>query len=133
VAVPAGARPERANSDAPARAPTNPALGRAIRRLRKHRKLSIEALAHAADMHPTYLSGIERGVRNPTWAKLCALAGALSLPISTVASEAEHDTCPVCGAPSATRHNRRYDESTSPALASLKSQKHPLSHSDKQH
>jgi transcriptional regulator with XRE-family HTH domain len=45
------------------------------------------------------LSGIERGLRNPTWAKLCALADALGIPISTVAREAEHDTCPVCGAP----------------------------------
>jgi transcriptional regulator with XRE-family HTH domain len=84
----------------PARAPTNPTLGRAIRRLRQNRKLTIEALAHAANMHPTYLSGIERSVRNPTWAKLCALADALGTPISTVAGEAEHDTCPVCGAPS---------------------------------
>ena len=89
--------PERAGTTTPARAPTNPALGRAIRRLRKSRKLSIEALAHDADIHPTYLSGIERGVRNPTWAKLCALADALGIPISTVAGEAEHDTCPVCG------------------------------------
>jgi len=98
MAVPAGARPERANSDAPARAPTNPALGRAIRRLRKHRKLTIETLALDADMHPTYLSGIERGLRNPTWSKLCGLADTLGIPISIVAAEAEHDTCPVCGA-----------------------------------
>jgi transcriptional regulator with XRE-family HTH domain len=90
--------PERAGTTTPARAPTNPALGRAIRRLRKHRKLTIEALALDADMHPTYLSGIERGVRNPTWVKLCSLADALGIPISTVATEAEHDTCPVCGA-----------------------------------
>lgn len=92
--------PERAGTPTPARTPTNAALGRAIRRLRKHRKLTIEALAHAADLHPTYLSGIERGVRNPTWAKLCALADALGIPVSVVAAEAEHDTCPVCGAPS---------------------------------
>ncbi|HWY18445.1 MAG TPA: helix-turn-helix transcriptional regulator [Solirubrobacteraceae bacterium] len=91
--------PERASTTTPARAPTNPALGRAIRRLRQHQDLTIEALAHAADLHPTYLSGIERGRRNPTWAKLCALADALGIPISTVAAEAEHDTCPVCGAP----------------------------------
>jgi transcriptional regulator with XRE-family HTH domain len=91
--------PEQAGTTTPARAPTNPALGRAIRRLRQSRKLTIEALAHAADLHPTYLSGIERGGRNPTWAKLCALADALGIPISTVATEAEHDTCPVCGAP----------------------------------
>lgn len=91
---------ERAGTTTPARAPTNAALGRAIRRLRKHRKQTIETLAHAADMHPTYLSGIERGVRNPTWSKLCGLADALDVPISAVAAEAEHDTCPVCGAPS---------------------------------
>jgi transcriptional regulator with XRE-family HTH domain len=90
--------PERTGTTTPARAPTNAALGRAIRRLRKHRKLTIEALAHAADLHPTYLSGIERGVRNPTWAKVCSLANALDIPISSVAAEAEHDTCPVCGA-----------------------------------
>jgi transcriptional regulator with XRE-family HTH domain len=91
--------PERANTDAPARAPTNAALGRAIRRLRQHQELTIETLALDAEMHPTYLSGIERGVRNPTWAKLCALADALAIPISTISTEAEHDTCPVCGAP----------------------------------
>jgi transcriptional regulator with XRE-family HTH domain len=90
--------PERAGTSTSARAPSNAALGRAIRRLRKHRKLTIETLAHAADLHPTYLSGIERGVRNPTWAKLCALATALGIPVSVVAVEAEHDTCPVCGA-----------------------------------
>lgn len=91
--------PERAGTTTPARAPTNPALGRAIRRLRQRQDLTIETLAYEADMHPTYLSGIERGGRNPTWAKLCALADALGIPISTVAGEAEHDTCPVCGAP----------------------------------
>lgn len=80
------------------RAPTNAALGRAMRRLRKSRKLTIEALAHAADIHPTYLSGIERGVRNPTWNKLCALSDALGVPVAVVAREAEHDICPVCGA-----------------------------------
>ena len=96
----AGLAPDRAGTTTRARAPTNAALGRAIRRLRNSRKLTIETLAHTADLHPTYLSGIERGLRNPTWAKLCSLAEALGIPISAVAAEAEHDTCPVCGAPS---------------------------------
>ncbi len=60
--------------------PTNAALGQAIRRLRKERRLSIEALLFAADMHPTYLSGIERGVRNPTWERITSLARALGRP-----------------------------------------------------
>jgi len=40
-------------------------------------------------MHPTYLSGIERGVRNPTWTKLAGLAGALNVPITEIARDAE--------------------------------------------
>jgi hypothetical protein len=40
--------------------PNGADLGRAIRRLRHARKITIETLAFAADMHPTYLSGIER-------------------------------------------------------------------------
>ena len=42
-------------------------LGRAIRGLRCERDVSIEALAFAAGIHPTYLSSIERGLRNPSW------------------------------------------------------------------
>jgi transcriptional regulator with XRE-family HTH domain len=66
-------------------------LGRAVRRLRKAHGLKIEVLAFAADMHPTYLSGIERGLRNPTWRKLCGLAQALDIPVSTLAQEAEEE------------------------------------------
>jgi transcriptional regulator with XRE-family HTH domain len=73
----------------PPTAPTNPELGRAIRRLRRARKLTIEALAHASDMHPTYLSGIERGRRNPTWSKLTSLAEGLGIPIIKIVEDAE--------------------------------------------
>ena len=66
-------------------------LGRAVRRLRKAQGLKIEVLACAADMHPTYLSGIERGLRNPTWRKLCGLADALEVSVSTLAAEAEEE------------------------------------------
>src|ERR1700677_880149 len=90
--------PEQTGSDMPTRAPTNAALGRAIRRLRKGRRLSIETLALDADMHPTYLSGIERGKRNPTWNKLRGLAEALGTPVSAIAGEAESEVaCPMCG------------------------------------
>lgn len=69
--------------------PTNPELGRAIRRLRRARNLTIEGLAHASDMHPTYLSGIERGRRNPTWSKLTSLAGGLEIPVLKIVEDAE--------------------------------------------
>ena len=69
--------------------PSQAHLGRAIRRLREQRSLSIEALAAAADMHPTYLSGIERGHNNPTWTKLSGLAKALNTTVAAIATEAE--------------------------------------------
>ncbi len=74
----------------PSRASWNPVgLGHAVRRLRHGRGLTIEDLAFAAGMHATYLSGIERGVRNPSWRKLCGLADALDVPPATIACEAE--------------------------------------------
>jgi len=69
--------------------PTNPELGRALRRLRRARRLTIEELAHASDMHPTYLSGIERGLRNPTWSKLAGLASGLGIPVIQIVEDAE--------------------------------------------
>jgi transcriptional regulator with XRE-family HTH domain len=82
--------------------PTNAALGRAIRRLRQQRRLSIEALALNAGMHPTYLSEIERGARNPTWSKLGAVASTLGVRVSALATEAERENiCPTCGHPQA--------------------------------
>ena len=71
--------------------PTNADLGRAIRRLRWDRDLSIEALAHVADMHPTYLGRIERGGASPTWGKITSLAGALDVPLSVLLETAEQE------------------------------------------
>jgi transcriptional regulator with XRE-family HTH domain len=40
-------------------------------------------------MHPTYLSGIERGRRNPTWSKLTSLAVGLEIPVIQIIEDAE--------------------------------------------
>lgn len=66
-------------------------LGCVVRRLRQARRLTIEDLALRADLHPTYLSGIERGVRNPTWSKLSDLALALCVPLSALTRDAERE------------------------------------------
>ena len=71
--------------------PENADLGRAIRRLRRDQKRTIEALALDADMHPTYLSGIERGRRNPTWSKITSLARTLGVSMSAIVNTAEQE------------------------------------------
>lgn len=71
--------------------PTNADLGQAIRRLRWDLDLSIETLAHAADMHPTFLGRIERGRASPTWGKLCGLAVGLGVSMSALVQAAEDE------------------------------------------
>ena len=70
-------------------APTTTALGLAVRELRKRAELSQEELAHASGLHPTYLSGIERGMRNPTWRSIGRVCDALGIGVSELAALAE--------------------------------------------
>lgn len=55
-------------------------LARNLKRLRKERDLSQEGLAHLCGLHRTYVSGVERGVRNPTVLVLAKIAAALDVP-----------------------------------------------------
>jgi transcriptional regulator with XRE-family HTH domain len=55
------------------------ALGRAIREFRGANQISQEDLAHKAGMHRTYLGGIERGERNPSYTNLRKVAEALDV------------------------------------------------------
>jgi transcriptional regulator with XRE-family HTH domain len=52
-------------------------LARNVRLARQARGLSQEDLGHEADVDRTYVSGIERGVRNPTITIVARFAGAL--------------------------------------------------------
>lgn len=52
-------------------------VGQNVQELRRQRGLSQEDLAHRARVHPTYLSGVERGRRNPTITVLQRIAEAL--------------------------------------------------------
>lgn len=54
-------------------------FGANVRRWRKARGLSQEELADRAKLHPTYVSGIETGHRNPTVKIIARLAEALEV------------------------------------------------------
>ncbi len=53
------------------------ALGQNVRRRREARELTQEKLAEKAGLDPTYISGIERGLRNPGIKNVARLAKAL--------------------------------------------------------
>jgi len=63
-------------------------LGENVRRLREERGLSQEAFADLSGLHRTYISGIERGVRNPTVEVIERLAKALKVPAGDLLQEA---------------------------------------------
>lgn len=55
------------------------ALGHNVRHRREARKLTQEKLAEGAGLDPTYISGIERGLRNPGIKNVVRLARALGI------------------------------------------------------
>ena len=61
------------------RRPILAALGQNVRRWRETRALTQEKLAEKAGLDPTYISGIERGLRNPGILNVARLAKALRL------------------------------------------------------
>lgn len=65
------------------------AYGRALRELRAERGISQERLAHIADLDRTYVSGIERGERNPSLTNILRIAEALDVKVSELAARAE--------------------------------------------
>ena len=65
------------------------AFGAAVRTARVERGWSQEDLGFEADLDRTYVSGIERGVRNPTLAIIWRLAKALGVKPSRLLVEAE--------------------------------------------
>ena len=57
-------------------------VGFNVRSLREARGWSQEQLAFECGLHRTYVSGVERGVRNPTALVLAKIAKALGVPVA---------------------------------------------------
>jgi len=62
-------------------------LGHAVKRQRLKLGMTQEQLAEAADLHWTYISGIERGVRNVSIVNLFNIANALKLRVRDLVRE----------------------------------------------
>jgi len=59
-------------------------LGLNLQRLRRERHWSQEDLAFESGIHRTYISGLERGVRNPTLTIVEKLADTLKVPFGAL-------------------------------------------------
>jgi CheY-like chemotaxis protein len=66
-------------------------LGTAIKTQRSSLGISQEELAYRAGLHRTYVSDLERGVRNPSMDSIEKLARALQLSVSTLFEQASKD------------------------------------------
>ncbi len=59
--------------------PSRKALGATLRAFRDRTDLSQEALADAAGLHRTYVGGVERGERNPSFESITRMLQALGV------------------------------------------------------
>lgn len=57
-------------------------LGERVRALRKSQGLTQEVLAERAELHVTYISGVENGSRNPSLTALASLAKGFDISLA---------------------------------------------------
>jgi transcriptional regulator with XRE-family HTH domain len=62
-------------------------FGQIVAQQRKALNVSQEELAHRAGLDRTYISGLERGVRNPSLTVLCRLAAGLGITAGQMLKE----------------------------------------------
>jgi len=67
---------------------TTKAFGAAVRQFRESSGISQEGLAERANLHRTYVCGVENGVRNPTLRIIEKLANALGVSNAKLFEEA---------------------------------------------
>lgn len=65
------------------------AFGDALREFRARAGLSQEALGLRSDLHPTYISQLERGLKSPSLRAIHALAATLGVHAHAIVKRAE--------------------------------------------
>lgn len=73
----------------PQRSQASVALGRAVRDFRRRVGMSQEELGFRSGMHRTYVGGIERGERNPSWINIVKIAQALAIEPAELVARAQ--------------------------------------------
>jgi transcriptional regulator with XRE-family HTH domain len=68
-------------------------FGSAVRAQRAAAGLSQEKLAERSGLHPTYISMVERGVRNPTLDASDRIAKALKISLPKLIEKAQKRSC----------------------------------------
>jgi transcriptional regulator with XRE-family HTH domain len=71
------------------RTPRLGSLGQAIEEARRKAELSQEDLAERSGIHPTHISGLERGARNPTYETLAQVGEGLGITVGELATAAD--------------------------------------------
>ena len=84
-----GRQPGDVSALAEPRSPAHLAYGRALREQRHECGISQERLAHLSGLDRTYVSGIERGERNPSLTNILKLVDALDISLSELANRAK--------------------------------------------
>ena len=62
-------------------------LGQAVKAVRERQGKTQEEVSRRSGLHPTYISDIERGARNPSFEALTRLAKGLGVSMAEIAAE----------------------------------------------
>jgi len=62
-----------------------------MRRIRLEKKLTQEKVAEAADLHPNYISSVERGERNISIINIARIAAALGVGMEALVAKSSTD------------------------------------------
>jgi transcriptional regulator with XRE-family HTH domain len=70
------------------RSPYHAVFGQAVKAVRKEKKMTQQQVAERMEVPATFVSDIERGIRNPSLSTMLSLADALREPLALIINRA---------------------------------------------